>query len=100
MRKRLQDLVVAWALLLVLLAIEIGVSFLPLDRSARPVVLIPAALMVLVVGVVFMEVGRGPEIVRLFVIASLLWLSILLGLGSLDPLTRVMYHTNRGISRI
>jgi hypothetical protein len=38
-----------------------------------------------------MEVGRGPEIIRLFAIAALLWLSILLGLGSLDPLPRIEY---------
>ena len=74
-----------------MLAIEFGASFLPLDRSARPLVLIPAVLMVGVVGTDFMEVGRGPEIIRLFAIAALLWLSILLGLGSLDPLTRIEY---------
>jgi cytochrome c oxidase subunit IV len=91
MRQRFRRLLLAWVLLMVLLAIEFGVSFLPLDRSARPLVLIPAMLMVGVVGTTFMEVGRGPEIVRLFAIAALLWLSILLGLGSLDPMTRIDY---------
>jgi hypothetical protein len=47
--------------------------------------------MVGVVGTVFMEVRRGPEIVRLFATAALLWLTILLGLGSLDPMTRTDY---------
>jgi hypothetical protein len=87
MTPRFRRLWLASVLLLVLLAIEFGVSFLPLDRAARPLVLISAVLMVGVVGTVFMEVGRGPEIIRLFAIAALLWLSILLGLGSLDPLT-------------
>ncbi|MGB7043905.1 MAG: hypothetical protein WBD65_03010 [Methylocella sp.] len=91
MTPRFRRLWLALLLLLVLLAIEFGVSFLPLDWAARPLVLIPAVLMVGVVGTVFMEVGRGPEIIRLFAIASLLWLSILLGLGSLDPLTRIEY---------
>jgi caa(3)-type oxidase subunit IV len=91
MTPRFRRLWLALVLLLVLLAIEFGVSFLPLGRSARPLVLIPAVLMVGVVGTVFMEVGRGPEIIRLFAIAALLWLSILLGLGSLDPLTRIEY---------
>jgi len=92
MIQRLRQLVWAWVWLMILLAIEVGASFLPLGPSARPLVLIPAGLMVGVVATVFMEIGRGPEIVRLFAIASLLWLSILPGLGSLDPMTRVMYQ--------
>jgi len=91
MTPRFRRLWLTLVLLLVLLAIEFGVSFLPLGRSARPLVLIPAVLMVVVVGTVFMEVGRGPEIIRLFAIAALLWLSFLLGLGSLDPMTRIEY---------
>jgi cytochrome c oxidase subunit IV len=92
MNQRFRRLLLAWVLLMVLLAIEFGASFLPLDRSARPLVLIPAVLMVGVVGTIFMEVERGPEIVRLFAIAGLLWLTILLGLGSLDPMTRIDYQ--------
>jgi succinate-acetate transporter protein len=91
MNQRLRGLLWAWLLLMVLLAIEFGASFLPLDRSTRPLILIPAVLMVWVVGTVFMEVGRGPDIVRLFAVAGLLWLSFQLGLGSLDPLTRIDY---------
>ena len=97
MSRRLRQLVLAWILLMVLLAIQIGVSFLPLGQSSRPLVLIPAVLMVAVVGTVFMEVGRGPEIIRLFAVAALLWLSILLGLGSLDPMTRIIYYVQTGI---
>lgn len=33
----------------------------------------------------------GPVIVRVFTAAGVLWLLILLALGSLDPLTRVVY---------
>lgn len=91
MTLRFRRLWLTLVLLLVLLAIEFGASFLPLDRAARPLVLIPAVLMVGVVGTVFMEVRRGPEIVRLFATAALLWLTILLGLGSLDPMTRTDY---------
>lgn len=92
MTPRFRRLWLALLVLVVLLAIELGVSLLPLDRSARPLVLIPAMLMVGTVGTMFMEVGRGPEIVRLFAVAGLLWLAILLGLGSLDPMTRTDYH--------
>jgi caa(3)-type oxidase subunit IV len=92
MTPRFRRLYLTLALLLVLLAIEFGASFLPLDREARPVVLVPAVLMVGLVGAMFMEIGRGPEIVRLFAAAALLWLTILLGLGSLDPMTRTDYQ--------
>lgn len=81
---------------MVLLAIEFGASFLPLERSARPLVLVPAVLMVGAVAMLFMQIGRGPTIVRLFAVAGLLWLSILLGLGSLDPLTRTDYPVLAG----
>jgi caa(3)-type oxidase subunit IV len=99
MTPRFRRLWLTLVLLLVLLAMEFGASFLPLDRSARPLVLIPAVLMVGVVGTTFMEVGRGPEIIRLFAVAALLWLSILLGLGSLDPMTRIEYQVQAAYPR-
>lgn len=89
----------AWMLLLALLAVEIYVSFLPLDRGVRPLILVPTVLMVATVGIAFMQIGRGPTIVRLFAAAGLLWLTILLGLGSLDPLTRTDYKVQADISR-
>lgn len=91
LRLRLLRLSLSLLLLLILLAISFGASFLPLDRAARPLILFPALLMVGIVGSVFMEIGRGPAIVRLFAVAGLLWLTILLGLGSLDPMTRIDY---------
>lgn len=92
MTARLRELSLTLLLLFVLLAIEFGMTFLPLARSLRPLILIPAGLMACVVGSVFMEARQGPVIVRLFIVAGLLWLAILLGLGSLDPLTRRDYH--------
>ena len=89
---RSRHLVLAWGLLIALLAIEFGASFLALDRTARPLILIPAALMIAVVSVTFMELRRGPEAMRLFFAAGLLWLCILLGMGSLDPMTRINYY--------
>src|SRR5581483_3920756 len=80
-----------WVALLILLAIEIGISFLPLSPATRPLILIPALVMLAVIVGRFMQVGRGPAVVRLFAAAGLLWLMILLALGSLDPLTRTNY---------
>ncbi|MGC1862955.1 MAG: cytochrome C oxidase subunit IV family protein [Methylocystis sp.] len=92
MNPRSRHLLLAWGLLVALLVIEFGASFLPLDRAARPLILVPAALMIAVVSVAFMELRRGPEAMRLFFAAGLLWLCILLGLGSLDPMTRINYY--------
>ena len=85
-------LLFAWVLLLLLGGIEFGASFLPLGRSLRPLVMIPGVLMVAAVGIMFMEVGKGPAIVRGFAVAAMFWLILLLGLGSADPLTRTDYH--------
>ncbi len=95
----MRRLLLAWFWLMLLLAVEVGASFLPLGRSARPLLLIPAVLMVGVAGTAFMEVGRGPEIIRLFAVAALLWLFILLGLGSLDPMTRIEYQVQAAYPR-
>ena len=91
MREHLRRLVWTWVVLLVLLAIQFGASFLPLSPSLRPLLLGPAALMLAAVATMFMQIGRGPALVRVFSAAALLWVSILLGLGSLDPLTRTDY---------
>ena len=84
-------LVLLWLALLALGAIEFGLSFLPLVRLARPLVILPAIPMIVVVAVGFMNVTKGPTIVRAFAVAALLWLLILLGLGSIDALTRIDY---------
>lgn len=80
-----------WLALMLLGGIELGLSFLPLNRAARPLVMLPALPMIALVAVGFMNVTRGPAIVRVFAVAALLWLLILLGLGSVDALTRIDY---------
>lgn len=93
MPPRFPRLLIAWALLLVLLAVEFGAAFLPLAPWLRVLILVPALLMAALVGIVFMEIGRGPIVARGFAAAGLFWLLVLLGLGSMDPLTRTDYHT-------
>ena len=39
-----------------------------------------------------MEVKRGVVLVRAFAVAAIFWLLVLLGLGSVDALTRTDYH--------
>jgi len=84
-------ILLTWLALIALLALELGISFLPLGPAVRPLILIPALAMLAVILVSFMQVRRGPVIVRLFAAAGFLWLLILLALGSLDPLTRAVY---------
>lgn len=88
----LARLLLVWLVLVVLGGVEVAVSLLDLPRFWRPcVVLLPAVLMVATVAVGFMEVRRGPVLVRAFAVAGVFWLLILLGLGSTDPLTRTDY---------
>ena len=51
----------------------------------------PALAMLGVIAVTYMYLWRGPLVVRLFAAAGILWLLILLALGSLDPMTRIIY---------
>jgi hypothetical protein len=87
----LRRIALTWLLLLGLGALEFAASFLPLPATLRPLLMIPAVLMVIGVAIGFMEVGSGPTIVRGFAVAALFWLFVLLGLGSADSLTRTDY---------
>jgi hypothetical protein len=82
--------------LLLLGAAELAASYLPLPRSWRPLVMLPAMLMVVILAIGFMEVRRGTVLVRAFALAGLFWLLVLLGLGSADPLTRKEYPVPPG----
>lgn len=86
----------AWIVLVVLWEIEFYCSYLKFDRSLRPILVLPAILMAAVVAIAFMRVRSGPALIRGFAIAGLFWLTVLLGLGTADPLTRAIYpvHTN------
>lgn len=90
-RREALRLVRLWGALLLLLALEFGASFLPLGRAERPFVMVPGVLMILVVAVGFMEVTKGIVIVRAFAVIAVFWLAVLLGLGSVDALTRIVY---------
>jgi hypothetical protein len=90
-RGEIRRLIAAWLWLLALGAMEFAASFLPLPRAWRPLILIPGALMAVVLAISFMEVKKGPPIVRAFAVAALFWLVVLLALGSADPLSRKNY---------
>ncbi|MGA8171927.1 MAG: cytochrome C oxidase subunit IV family protein [Methylocystis sp.] len=91
MSARFARLVLAWVALLILLAAEFAAAAFPLSPSLRPLLLVVALAMAGVIVVFFMEVAHGPNAIRLFAASGFLWLTILLALGSLDPLTRFTY---------
>ncbi len=88
-------LLLSLIVLILLGAAEFAASFLPLARSLRPLVMFPGVLMIAIVAVSFMEVRKGPTIVRGFAVAAMFWLIVLLGLGSADALTRTNYYVTQ-----
>ena len=90
----IKRLLFTWMLLVALGGAELAASYFPLPRGLRPLIVIPGVLMVLVVAVAFMDVKKGPVIVRAFAVAALFWLIVLLALGSVDPLTRTNHEVS------
>ena len=86
-------LAVGWVALLLLCLLEFGIGFIDMTPAIRPVILIVAFAMVALIAVIFMEAGTGPILIRGFVVVAIFWMTILIGLGSIDPLTRVQSFT-------
>jgi len=80
------------SLMFALLAAELAATF-AFPGWGRIGIAIVAATMVGVAAFGFMDLRREGATVWLFAAAAVLWLIILLGLGSLDPLTRTLYPT-------
>lgn len=49
------------------------------------------ALVAALIALGFMQLASAPSITRSFAIAGVLWLTVLLGLAIMDPLTRASY---------
>ncbi|HSU05690.1 MAG TPA: hypothetical protein VLI93_08965 [Acetobacteraceae bacterium] len=81
----------AWVVLMALAGGEFLISGLRMPLPNRPLILLPAGVMVLIVVFVFMRLGRAPLIARGFAVAAIFWLILLLGLGSMDALTRNLW---------
>ena len=92
MRSEHRQLVLCWVVLLALAALEFAGTFVPFPRALRPLLLLPACCMAVLVGVMFMDLRRAPMLARGFAIMGLFWLAVLLGLGMVDPLTRALYR--------
>ena len=77
-----------WVALLALLAVNIGLTFLPLGRAKTAVNLAVAVVQASLMFAVFMRLNRASALVRLAAAAGLVWLSFLFLIGSADFLTR------------
>lgn len=91
MSARLRVIAICWLAALMLLGLECAASLLPLPRAARPLLLAPALAIAAIVAFGSMRLHRSPGLAKISAIAGLFWLLVLLTLGSVDPVTRVMY---------
>lgn len=77
-------LALPWAVLLGLLLVEVAGTLLGMGWVAWAI----APMMILVALTSFMQIGQASSLSRIFVMAGLFWLTVLIGLGSLDFLVR------------
>ncbi len=66
-------------------------SFLPIPAGTQPILKLPGAMLAALVALGYMQLLRAPDIARGSAIAGIFWLTILLGLATMDPLTRTIY---------
>jgi cytochrome c oxidase subunit 4 len=91
MRARPRLLLLCWLGLLLLLAVEFFVSRIAFPHAWRPLLLLAPVAMTTIVALGFMGLAHGPGAAKIFALAGLFWLMVLLGLGSIDPLTRTLF---------
>ena len=77
-----------WVGLLALLALNVGVAFLPLGPAKTPLNLALAVIQASLMFAVFMRLNRASTLVKLTAGAGFVWLSFLFLIGSADFLTR------------
>ena len=82
-------LALAWVLLLALLGAQVAAAL----AHAGWVAGLLAPLMIGLVVFLFMDLGRASALSRIFALAGLFWLVILVGLTSVDFLARHDYPT-------
>jgi hypothetical protein len=78
---------ICWIALVLLLVVELIAA----HAGGMVVVGVLAAIMVLVVAIGFMQIRQAPPLARIFAIGGVVWLVILLALGSMDSFTRTDY---------
>ena len=83
-----RSLVKVYAALMALLALTVVMTYLPLGIMQTPASLLIAAAKAALVAIFFMELAYTSAAVRLWALAGLYWLSVLLILSMADYATR------------
>ncbi len=91
---------VTGTVLLVLLALTVLFNMLPLGPLSLVVAMFIAATKATLVAVIFMHLRTSSPVMRLFSVAGLLWLTILIGLTLSDYLTRERPPVPDGVARV
>lgn len=81
-------LILIWAAMLVLLALSVGVTFLPIGLWRQAISLSIAAVKAALILWFFMELRRSEGVVRLAAVGALTFLAIMFTLFSADYVTR------------
>ena len=84
----LRSYALTWLALLALLAITAASSFFDLGRLNLAINMAVALAKALLVVFVFMHVRRGTPMIRVFAVAGLLWLGLLVTLSFTDFIAR------------
>ena len=87
------SLVWSWIGLALLLALTLGMAFIPLGTGNIVAALAVAATKAIIVLLVFMELTRGHSLKLIFAGAGLFWLIIMFGLSFTDYTTRTGFPT-------
>jgi cytochrome c oxidase subunit IV len=91
MMRLARPIAAVWLALGLLFALELAGALTGWGHALGSALLIPAAAMVWLVGFYFMRVRVAGRLARFFALAAVFWLLVLLGLGSIDPMTRTVY---------
>ncbi len=81
-------LVRTWLVLLALLALSVGLSFVGLGRTALALSIVIAGAKATVVAWKFMHLSERSPTVRLFAAAPVMWVVLLVGFVVYDSVTR------------
>jgi caa(3)-type oxidase subunit IV len=84
----MRTLLIGWAGLLALLAVQIGLAHLPLGAAHLWFALAISAAMATIVAWLFMELAKAPHLARIFAYGGLFWIMALFALGGADYATR------------
>ncbi|MDQ2803457.1 MAG: hypothetical protein M3Y41_12520 [Pseudomonadota bacterium] len=95
MTVQLLKLTVAWVFLLAVAGAEFMVSGMRMRMANRAVLLAFAGVMVVTIALAFMRLLSAPTVAKGFAVATMFWLFVLFGMGSMDALTRNWYSVQQ-----